>query len=101
MLSVLFMMEENDETLSKISEFAGLFFTAEEISILMKIDLNDLKKKLRNKNSKTHKAYMLGKLNTMVKIRTNLISMAKNGSPGAEQQILSLKRDQDISEKDF
>lgn len=95
------MYVDNDESLKKITEYSGLFFTAEQIAILLDLDIEELKKQLRNKDSKTYKAYMLGKLTTMADIRKNQVSLAKNGSPGAETVIDKLRKDQDLSETKF
>lgn len=97
----LLMSIDNEEILKKITEYSGLFFTAEEISILINISVSELKKELRNKESKTYKAYMLGKLTTMTNIRKNQIALAKNGSPGAEATIEKLRKEQELSETKF
>jgi hypothetical protein len=92
------IMDENSELLSKISEYSGLFFTPEEIAILLEMNLVEFKKCLRNKDSKTYKAYMMGKLTTMAEIRKNQITLARNGSPNAETLIEKLRKEQDLSE---
>lgn len=101
MPNCLLMSIDNEDILKKITEYSGLFFTAEEISILINIPLADLNKELRNKESKTYRAYMLGKLTTMISIRKNQVTLAKNGSPGAEAAIEKLRKEQAISETKF
>lgn len=91
-------MDENEDLLDKIREYSGLFFTPDEIVILLELNDTEFKKCLRNKQSKTYKAYMLGKLTTMAEIRKNQISLAKNGSPNAEALIEKLRKVQELSE---
>jgi hypothetical protein len=91
-------MAITEENLQQIEAYAGMFFTPDEIAILLSLDQEEFRRELRNKNSAAFKAYMLGKLKTIAEIRKNQVSLAKNGSPGAETLIEKLRKDQDLAE---
>ena len=86
------------EQLKLVEEYASLFFTPEEIAILIDFSDEKLKKQLRKKDSDVYRAYMKGKLNTMMNIRRHQITLARNGSPKAEEYVEKLIRLQNSSE---
>jgi len=86
------------EQLKLVEEYASLFFTPEEIAILIDFSDEELKKQLRKKDSDVYRAYMKGKLNTMMNIRRHQITLARNGSPKAEEYVEKLIRLQNSSE---
>jgi len=86
------------EQLKLVEEYASLFFTPEEIAILIDFSDEELKKQLRKKDSDVYRAYMKGKLNTMMNIRRHQITLARNGSPKAEEYLEKLIRLQNSSE---
>lgn len=86
------------EQLKLVEEYASLFFTPEEIAILIDFSDEELKKQLRKKDSDVYRAYMKGKLTTMMNIRRHQITLARNGSPKAEEYIDKLIRLQNSSE---
>jgi len=81
-----------------VEEYSSLFFTPEEIAILIDFSDEELKKQLRKKDSDVYRAYMKGKLTTMMNIRRHQITLARNGSPKAEEYIDKLIRLQNASE---
>ena len=89
------------EKLKLIEEYAGLFFTIEEIAILIEIDYDKFKIKLREKQSDVYRAYMRGKLNSIMAIRKNQLLLARNGSPKAEEAVEKLIKTQNISETEI
>ena len=72
------------ELLDKIEEYASLFFTVDEISLMLELSPEDFRREVRNARSETGKAYHRGKLKTMVEIRRLTVEFAKKGSPQAE-----------------
>jgi hypothetical protein len=86
------------EQLKLIEEYAGLFFTPDEIALLIDFSPDELKKQLRKTDTDVYRAYMKGKLNTMMNIRRHQITLARNGSPKAEEYVEKLIRLQNASE---
>ena len=78
-------MNLSDEQLKDIEELAGLFLTADEIAILIDLDIDLFIAEISNKKSRAFAAYFLGKTRSKKKIRENVIKMARNGSPQAEE----------------
>ena len=72
------------EVLEKVEEFASLFFTVDEISIMLELSPSDFRREVRSGKSDLAKAYHRGKLKTMVDIRRLTVEFAKKGSPQAE-----------------
>jgi hypothetical protein len=78
------MMENSQETLNQVREYAGLFFTVDEIAILLDLDVVQFRREIRGKTSALAKAYLKGKLESMADIRRLTVEFAKKGSPQAE-----------------
>lgn len=72
------------ELLEKIEEYASLFFTVDEISLMLDLSPTDFRREVRYGKSDLAKAYHRGKLKTMVEIRRLTVEFAKKGSPQAE-----------------
>ena len=72
------------ELLDKVEEFASLFFTIDEISLMLELSPSDFRREVRHGKSDLAKAYHRGKLKTMVDIRRLTVEFAKKGSPQAE-----------------
>ena len=72
------------ELLDKVEEFASLFFTITEISLMLDLLPSDFRREVRYGKSDLAKAYHRGKLKTMVEIRKLTVEFAKKGSPQAE-----------------
>jgi hypothetical protein len=73
--------------IEQIEEYASLFLTVDEISILLEIDATELRREIRHGKSDIAKAYQRGKLKTIVEIRKQTVLFAKKGSPQAEDLI--------------
>jgi len=84
--------------LSQVSEFAELFFTLEEISILTHIDIEELRREVNFGNSLLNKAYWQGKMAGQIVLRKQVKAWALKGSPGAEQQLMEWLAKQNESE---
>ena len=70
--------------LDSIEQYAGLFLSAEEISILLDIDYDLLSEELQDEMSEVRRRYLKGKLKMKVILREKIIALAQKGSPQAE-----------------
>jgi hypothetical protein len=75
---------ENEEILNQVKEYAGLFFTVDEIAVLLDLDVVQFRREIRGKQTPLAKAYLKGKLESMAEIRRLTVEFAKKGSPQAE-----------------
>lgn len=73
-----------DEILAQIEEYAALFLTIDEISMLIDCDAITLRREVKAKQSDRAKAYHRGKLKTIVAMRRQMLDFATAGSPQAE-----------------
>lgn len=94
-------MEITEGILEEIKVNSGLFFSAEEIALLLDLDIDEFKKEMRDKKSDVFKAYSKGKLESISLVRAKIKELVVAGSPGAETQFINFKRDQDISETEL
>nr|WP_321357190.1 hypothetical protein [uncultured Draconibacterium sp.] len=78
------MKELSEEILKQVKEYSSLFFTIDEIAILLDLDVVEFRRQVRSKKSALAKAYLKGKLESMVDIRKLTVEFAKKGSPQAE-----------------
>lgn len=74
--------------LNQVTELAGLFFTLEEISLMTRIDAQELKREVMFGSSELNNAYWSGKLEAIKAIRISTKAFAEKGSPQAEEQML-------------
>lgn len=86
------------EQLSQVYEYAELFFTLEEISILTRIDIEELRREVTFGNSPLNEAYWYGKMTGQVKMRKQVKEWAKKGSADAEKQLAEWLSKQSESE---
>ena len=70
--------------MEKVEEYASLFFTVDEISLIVDLSPSDFRREVRYGKSDLAKAYHRGKLKTMIEIRRLKVEFAKKGSPQAE-----------------
>lgn len=84
--------------LEQVREYASLFFTLEEISILTMIDLEELRREVNFGHSDLNNAYWLGKMTGQVILRKQVKEWAEKGSPAAEGQLLEWLKQQNESE---
>ena len=75
------------DELAQIEEYAGLFLTVDEIALLMNFDASELRRDIRHGKSDRAKAYLRGKLKSIVEIRKQTVMFAKKGSPAAENLV--------------
>lgn len=74
----------DDDQMKLLQEYASLLFTIDEIAILLKVDPVSLRRDIRHGKNLVAEAYFMGKLETMIAVRRNIIQFAKKGSPQAE-----------------
>lgn len=84
--------------LEQVREYASLFFTLEEISILTMIDLEELRREVNFGHSELNNAYWLGKMDGQIPLRKQVKEWAEKGSPAAEGQLLEWLKQQNESE---
>lgn len=77
-------MKIDDELLEQVRQYAGLFFTVDEIAILLDLDFVEFRREIRGRKTALAKAYLKGKLESLVEIRRLTVEFAKKGSPQAE-----------------
>ncbi|WP_372772116.1 hypothetical protein [Mangrovibacterium sp.] len=70
--------------LDQVEEYASLFFTVDEIALLIDRDPVDLRREIRHGKSELARRYQKGKLGTMLEMRRVMVQFAKKGSPQAE-----------------
>lgn len=76
-------MDETD-IFQQIEEYASLFLTVDEICILCDLDPAEFRREIRGKRTDKAKAYLKGKIKSMLEIRRLTVEFAKKGSPQAE-----------------
>jgi hypothetical protein len=81
-----------------IEEYASLFFTIDEIAMLIGGDANDLRREIKANKTESAKAYHRGKLATEIELRRQTLQFAKKGSPQAETAMLDFLKKQKLSE---
>jgi hypothetical protein len=87
------------DQLNQIRELAGLFFTIDEISMLVGIDREELAREIKFGHSEINNAYWIGKLEAMKTQRLQIVEWAKKGSPQAELQMVYYLQQMQESEK--
>lgn len=80
-------MNLTEQQIKEIEELAGLFLTADEIAILLDIDVDLFMKTIHTKKGPIYKAYFKGKTRSKKQIRENVVKLARNGSPQAEEMV--------------
>lgn len=76
--------------LEKVREYAALLLTPREIALLLGADPSRLTHEVGKEGSPLQQAYALGRLDTKVALRRNLMAMMQRGSPQAEQIVNEL-----------
>lgn len=77
------------EDIEKLEEYASLLLTIDQIALLLEIDAQELRRKIRHGKNDIADAYNRGKLKTIVEIRKQTVEFAKKGSPAAENLVQS------------
>lgn len=87
------------EQLDQIRELAGLYFTIDEISLLVGIDREEMAREIKFGHSPINNAYWIGKLEAMKAQRLQIVDWAKKGSPQAELQMVYYLQQMQENEK--
>ena len=86
------------QQLQDIDLYASLFFTIEEISLLISLDAEELRREVTHGYSDINKAYHRGKLRSQVELRQRTRDMAEKRDLLANAQMVQWLRDMDESE---
>lgn len=78
------MSQTEVSLLDQVEEYASLFFTVDEIALLIDRDPVDLRREIRHGKSELARRYQKGKLSTLLEMRRIMVQFAKKGSPQAE-----------------
>jgi hypothetical protein len=81
-----------------IEEYASLFFTVDEIAMLIDVDTQELRREIKSNKTDAAKAYYRGKLKTQIELRRQTLEFAKKGSPQAETAMTEYLKKQNLSE---
>ncbi|MDR1984087.1 MAG: hypothetical protein LBQ28_04620 [Prevotellaceae bacterium] len=81
-----------------IEEYASLFFTVDEIAMMLDKDIQDFRREIKANKSESAKAYWKGKLKTQIELRKQTLQFAQKGSPQAETAMLDFLKKQTQSE---
>ncbi|MDR0754186.1 MAG: hypothetical protein LBF04_02235 [Prevotellaceae bacterium] len=81
-----------------IEEYASLFFTIDEISMILNINPQELRREIKANKTDAAKAYYRGKLKTQIELRKQTLEFAKKGSPQAETAMTDFLKKQNLSE---
>lgn len=92
-------MNLTEAQLKEIETLSGIFLEAEEIAILMDLDESEFLELIRKKKGDVWKAYFRGKTESKKDIHTNIVKMAKHGSPQAEEMAKQMINQQEIAER--
>ena len=89
-----------DEQLNKLCEYASALLPPGEIAILLGIPPEERKEfavRCRTREGDpVYEAFHLGRLTTKLELRTNIIKLAKAGSPAAEPLAEKFLREQNL-----
>ncbi|MBN2747351.1 MAG: hypothetical protein JXR34_11555 [Bacteroidales bacterium] len=90
-------MELKPEELKKVSEYADLLLTIEEIAVLMDKDVLAMKDEYQFQKNPLYLTYTKAVLERKIKLRKPVLKMAELGSPNAEIIANTYLTDQQIS----
>jgi len=91
-------MQYSAEQLEKIKELSSQLMRPEHIALLLELDYEEFKRKIKHKSSEAYKAYETGKAETILELRKQEIKLAKLGSPLAVDMVHRFIVDQEENE---
>lgn len=91
-------MQYSAEQLENIKELSSQLMRPEHIALLLEIDFEEFKRKIKHKGSEAYKAYETGKAETILELRKQEIKLAKLGSPLAVDMVHRFIVDQEENE---
>lgn len=94
-------MDLTDEHLARLREYAAALLTPQEIAVLLGISPGERKafcvRCRSHEGDPVYEAFHLGRLTTKLELRTNIIKLAKAGSPAAEPLAEKFLREQNLN----
>lgn len=75
--------------LDEIEDLAYKTLSVEEIAILIGVEVNQFKLRLDDQSTEEYKAFARGRAKIKRDLYSNIVELAKKGSPQAEQMIIS------------
>lgn len=91
-------MQYSTEQLEKIKELSSQLMRPEHIALLLEIDYEEFRRKIKHKGSDAYKAYERGKAETILELRREELKLAKLGSPLAVDMVHRFIVDQEENE---
>ncbi len=91
-------MNLNPEELKELESFAALFFTLQELAIIMQVEEAALKSELRKPDSVIGAAIQRGRLLQEAKLRQSIIDLATQGSSPAQAIVLKIIQEAKMSD---
>lgn len=91
-------MPYSAEQLEKIKELASQLMRPDHIALLIGVDQEEFKRKIKHKGSDAYKAYESGKAETILELRKQEIKLALLGSPLAVDIVRRFLVDQEENE---
>lgn len=88
------VLNMDEELKSKVEEYAKLFYSAREISVILNLPL----RQLLDKESELGKVYFLAGLAADMTRRQNLIDLAETGTPTAMSELRNLIIERNIQD---
>ena len=88
-----------DDRLKEVEELAGLFLEPEEIAVLMELDPAAFLAEISGRKGPVYLAYFRGKTLSKKEILSNVVKMARHGSPQAEDLARDFMVKQSMAEK--
>ncbi|HMT28022.1 MAG TPA: hypothetical protein PKD91_01960 [Bacteroidia bacterium] len=86
-------MELTAEQLDEIENFAGLYFTVEEVALILELDPEKFRELYHDKSGDVYKRYTKGYLISESKVRKCLLDLALRNSSPAQDAIRKLSKD--------
>jgi hypothetical protein len=84
----------SDEELDTLETYASLKYTLYEISLMMDLDISELRRRMMNKNDPVYRRYTSGKLKSEMKFRMAVLKKAESGKQWAIGQLEEWKMKQ-------
>lgn len=91
-------MQYSAEQLVKIKELASQLMRPDHIALLIGVDQEEFRRKIKHKGSDAYSAYETGKAETILELRKQEIKLAKLGSPLAVDMVHRFIVDQEENE---
>lgn len=92
-------MNLTEVQLKEIETLSGIFLEPEEIAVLMDLDEAEFMDDISKKKGAVWISYFRGKTESKKDIHTNIVKMAKHGSPQAEEMAKQMITQQEIAER--